>query len=89
MVTTNSPGCAGYPDLLLNNMNDPTFTEQELERLTGYRRGAEQLQELHRQGFTRARRDRLGRVVLERRHYDAVCSGATVQARPQLRLKAA
>ena len=47
----------------------------ELFAVTGYSRAAEQLAELHRLGFVRARIDRLGRVVLERAHYDAVCDG--------------
>lgn len=54
------------PDLLL--------TEAELVRLTAYTRPSEQLAELHRQGFHRARRNRFGQVVLERAHYDAVCA---------------
>lgn len=62
------------------------LSEDELEALTGYRRAAEQLAELHRQGFSRARRDRLGRVVLERAHYDAVCAGVQQTARPKVRL---
>jgi hypothetical protein len=41
--------------------------------------------ELHRQGFSRARRDRLGRLVLERAHYDAVCAGAVVRPKPKVR----
>lgn len=62
-----------------------TLTPAEIEGITGYRRGAEQLDELRRQGFYRARRDRLGRVVLERAHYDAVCSDRTrPEAAPKL-----
>jgi hypothetical protein len=51
---------------------DLVLSPDELVRLTGYRRAHEQLRELHSQGFTRARRNRLGEVVLERAHYDAV-----------------
>ena len=47
-------------------MADLILSEAELAALTGYRRAHEQLAELHRRGFSRARRDRLGRVVLER-----------------------
>lgn len=65
---------------------DLLLTDAELAALTGYKRAAEQLAELHRQGFARARRDRLGHVVLERAHYHAVCAGATQPARPQVRL---
>ena len=65
-------------------MTDLLLTDAELVALTGYRRAAEQLSELHRQGFSRARRDRLGRVILERAHYDAVAQ--TKEApKPKLR----
>ncbi len=57
-----------------------TLTEDELYQLTGYRRQAEQLAELHRRGFYRARRARTGAIILERAHYDAVCGGATQPA---------
>ncbi len=55
-----------------------TLTPDELHDLTGYRQPAAQLRALHEQGFTRARRDRLGRVVLERAHYDAVAAQRAV-----------
>lgn len=61
------------------------LSDGEIEALTGYTRAAEQLRELHRQGFTRARRDRLGRVIVERAHYDAVCIGQKADDRPKLR----
>ncbi|WP_369662451.1 DUF4224 domain-containing protein [Variovorax sp. V15] len=63
------------------------LTKTELIELTGYRRAAEQLTELRRQGFYRARRSRVdGSVILERPHYDAVCTGASVSANgPRLR----
>jgi hypothetical protein len=61
------------------------LTPEQLENLTGYKRQAEQLAELHRRGYSRAYRDRLGRVVLTRAHYDAVESGAVVPARPKVR----
>ena len=51
------------------------LTPAELRDLTSYSRPAEQLAELHRRGFPRACIDRLGRVVLERAHYEAVCRG--------------
>lgn len=63
-----------------------TLTEAELEEVTGYRRPAEQLAELHRRGFSRAYRNRLGRVTLERAHYDAVCAGQLQPGRPKVRL---
>lgn len=63
----------------------------ELQALTGYKRPAEQLAELRRQGFWRARRSILGPVILERAHFDAVSRGAVAKPdgadrpRPQLR----
>lgn len=51
------------------------LTPDELASLTGYRQPARQLAELHRLGFWRARRGRLGAVILERAHYDAVSRG--------------
>jgi hypothetical protein len=53
------------------------LTPDELQELTGYKRQAEQLAELLRQGFYRARRSPSdGAVILERPHFDAVCAGA-------------
>jgi len=55
--------------------------QDELLRVTGYSRPTEQLRELLRQGFYRARRSPSdGSVILERPHYDAVCAGATKPA---------
>lgn len=51
---------------------EAVLSPAELVTLTGYRRGAEQLAELHRRGFHRAYRNRAGKVVLERPHYLAV-----------------
>lgn len=53
------------------------MTPDEVRRISGgYVQAAKQLQELHRQGFWRARRARVtGEVILERAHYEAVCSG--------------
>jgi len=68
-------------------MNTLVLSHDELVALTGYRRAHEQLAELLRQGFYRARRNRLGEVVLERTHYDAVCAGAQQpDAKPRVRL---
>ena len=58
----------------------------EIEALTGYKRPAKQLTELHRQGFFRARMSHLGGVLLERAHYDAVCRGVIERERPKLNL---
>lgn len=47
-----------------------------IQRITGYKRPADQLRELHRQGFYRARIAKVTHeVVLERPHYDAVAAG--------------
>lgn len=51
------------------------LSDQELEAITGYRTPSRQLQTLHARGFSRAYRNRQGKVVLERPHYDAVCRG--------------
>lgn len=63
------------------------LTDDELRTLTGYAQPACQLRELHRQGFSRARRDRLGRIVVERAHYDAVAAGRMADPEtPRLRI---
>lgn len=51
-----------------------TLTADELRTLTGYAQPSKQLAELHRQGFHRARIGRIGGIVLERAHYEAVCA---------------
>ncbi|MGB3882042.1 MAG: hypothetical protein WA955_15840 [Diaphorobacter nitroreducens] len=52
------------------------LSELEVQSLTGYKRAKDQIPELHRQGFFRARQSRsTGAVILERAHYEAVCSG--------------
>lgn len=63
---------------------------EEIQRMTGYKRPGDQLSELHRQGFYRARRAKVtGEIILERPHYDAVCAGGGQSAndsdRPKLR----
>lgn len=69
-------------------MND-TLPAEVIVKLTGYKRPADQLRELHRQGFYRARRARVtGEVILERPHYDAVAAGMAEPQpgnRPQVR----
>ncbi len=52
------------------------LSDAELVALTGYKRASEQIAELHRQGFSRARRNRLGKIVLERTHFRGVLSRA-------------
>lgn len=70
-----------------------TLSPAEVERLTGYKRAADQLRELHRQGFYRARRGRVtGEVILERAHVEAVAAGkdavplGAARNRPKLHL---
>ena len=72
-------------------MNNITLSEAEIAMVTEYKRPADQLAELHRQGFYRARRSRTtGHVILEREHYLAVCQGAaksrTADSPPRVRL---
>lgn len=67
------------PPLVLSN--------PELVEITRYKRPGEQLAELHRRGFHRARRARDGAVVLERAHFEAVCAGTVSATRePRVRL---
>lgn len=58
-----------------------TLSPSELKAITGYAAPTAQLRELHRLGFSRARKGADGRLILERAHYEAVCAGATVFAR--------
>lgn len=59
-------------------MSDITLSTAEIERMTGYKRPADQLEELKRQGFYRARRSPAGgQIILERAHYAAVKSKPT------------
>ena len=63
--------------------------EEEIVAVAGgYLRPGDQLRELHRQGFYRARRSRVtGRIVLERAHYDAICAGARSEQAPVPRVR--
>lgn len=56
-------------------MSTVTLAPDELEDITGYVIATKQLQVLHRRGFHRAFINRLGSVVLERAHYEAVTRG--------------
>jgi hypothetical protein len=60
------------------------LSDSELTALTGRKRAREQLAELHRCGFVRARMSPAGGVILERSHYEAVTAGAR-QERPKVR----
>jgi hypothetical protein len=66
----------------------PTIATADIEQITGYKRPHDQLLELHRQGFYRARRSpTTGHIILERVHYDAVCVGFRQQTTaPQVRV---
>lgn len=67
-------------------MSGLVLDADELVALTGYRRPADQLAELKRQGFSRARRSAAtGTVILERAHYEAVARGQT-QELPRVRM---
>lgn len=62
------------------------LTSEELAGVTGYRTPKRQLEELHRQGFYRARISATtGNVILERAHYDAVCAGEKSPKEPTVR----
>jgi hypothetical protein len=52
------------------------LSQDEITDVTGYRKPALQVRELHSRGFVRARVNVLNRVVLERAHFEAVCSSA-------------
>ncbi|MDM0116870.1 hypothetical protein QTI66_32610 [Variovorax sp. J22R133] len=75
----------------MNDRPNAILEPAELRLLTGYRRASEQLDELRRQGFYRARRSpTTGAIILERPHYEAVCAGGNMPAndaysRPQVR----
>lgn len=62
------------------------LTENEIVSLTGYRIPSKQLEELHSQGFYRARINKVsGRIILERESYEAVCAGDRA-SKPKVRL---
>ena len=63
-------------------MSNATLSAEELFALTGYRRSTNQLAVLHRRGFTRAFIGRRG-LILERVHFDAICSGQSVPSKPR------
>lgn len=65
-------------------MTSITLSPEELLQVTGgYKRPGDQLQELRRQGFHRARLAKVaGGVILERAHYDAVCAGRQPEEAP-------
>ena len=75
-------------------MSELTLSPEEIERLSGgYKRPAEQLRELKKLGFYRARRGAVtGEVILERAHVEAVAAGAVAapgdQARNRPKLRA-
>lgn len=60
--------------MLSASVDELVLTDAEIRRITGCKRAADQVEELLRQGFHRARRARDGSVVLERAHYLAVCA---------------
>ena len=70
-------------------MSSIKLDEEEIFEITGYANATKQLQVLHRRGFHRAFINRLGSVVLERAHYEAVTRGeapATVTSRKSANL---
>lgn len=70
----------------MNTAQDIIMSDAELQAITGYKRSQEQVEELHRQGFYRARRSKnTGDVILERAHYDAVCAIGSAANEPKTR----
>lgn len=72
--------CAGAPCAPSEEMTERqpiVLSDDEIVEITGgYTQPARQIEELHRQGFVRARRGAAsGRVIVERAHYEAVCAG--------------
>ena len=61
------------------------LTTDEVASVTSYRTPKRQLEELHRQGFYRARIAATGNVIVERAHYDAVCAGESPAKAPTVR----
>jgi hypothetical protein len=65
-----------FRQLLAIMSYDMILSPAEIQSLTGgYQRPKDQLAELRKQGFVRARIGMNGRVVLESAHYEAVCGG--------------
>jgi hypothetical protein len=64
-------------------MTDPTLSPAEISAITGgLVQKQKQLEELHAQGFVRARISH-GQLVLERAHYEAVCAGVFARVSDQ------
>lgn len=64
------------------------LSDEQIIALTGYRQPSKQLEELHRQGYWRARRSRAdGSVILEVAHYEAVCRGQSAPPKETRRPK--
>lgn len=63
-----------------------TLSEAEIHALTDYEIATKQLNVLHSRGFTRAYISRLGKVVLERSHYEAVSRGELMAPRKSANL---
>jgi len=51
------------------------ISRKRIIEITGYRTASKQVASLRKHGFTRARVNAKGKVILERAHYDAVCTG--------------
>ncbi len=49
--------------------------DDEIEQITGYKWASRQLSALHKMGFYRARMSPIGRVLVERAHFEAVSTG--------------
>ncbi|MDB5851085.1 MAG: hypothetical protein JWP29_4837 [Rhodoferax sp.] len=69
----------------MTQATDIVLSDAELEAITGYKTASKQLQVLQQRGFNRAFLGRY-RLILERAHYEAVCSGAATVAAKEPRV---
>ena len=77
---TYSPGRDLLEFLGLANAALTILSSEELVAITGYKRPSDQLQELRKQGFYRARPNpAAGGVIVERAHYLMVCGADAAQ----------
>lgn len=65
---------------MLTEDDYPALSNKTLFKLTGYKQVSKQLASLKADGFYRARINRLGKLILEAAHYEAVCAGQVRQA---------
>jgi len=77
---TYSPGRDVLEFFGLANASLAILSSEELVAITGYKRPSDQLPELRKQGFYRARpHPATGKIILERAHYLMVCGADAAQ----------